>query len=89
MGFPADEEAVAPGSLLWFFSDGLIEAPAEDGRQIGVAGLVARLATFGPGRPSDRIADALGLLRLDKPDPLADDLTILAVRVGGEGAAIS
>jgi len=76
-GFEIPEtELLLRGGSLYIFSDGLTEAEAEPGRQLGREGfeaLVAKFADLPPAGRVEAIAASVGQLALK------DDLTLLAV----------
>ncbi|HEX2699427.1 MAG TPA: SpoIIE family protein phosphatase [Acidimicrobiales bacterium] len=78
-GYQSSKVELEPGSLLVFFTDGLVESPAMPLHE-GLASLLATVASLvhtnvGMDTLCDRIISAL------TPDPGQDDVAILAVRI--------
>ncbi|RCK79955.1 MAG: Serine phosphatase RsbU, regulator of sigma subunit [Candidatus Ozemobacter sibiricus] len=82
------EHDLRPGDRLILFSDGLVEAIRPDGRPIGYEALAARLpALIGPS-PVETEANLRAWAAAETAGaPPADDVTIVAVHVGGEAVA--
>ncbi|MEU6095142.1 SpoIIE family protein phosphatase [Streptomyces sp. NPDC047079] len=78
--FEAAEFAVPEGSVLAFYTDGLIESPARD---VDEACDLLRAALADPGLPLEETCDrALGML----PDARTDDVVLLLTRTRALGA---
>lgn len=81
IGVSAGSAAVAPGRGLVIFSDGLLEARGPSGELLGadaVRRIVARLPGASPARVVDELRAAAESFASGR---LADDLSVLAVRV--------
>jgi len=64
------------GSSLYLFSDGVTEGHTQDGKELGVKGLIDVLRVNGNTRPNERIQAVIDCLH--QPDQLAkDDITML------------
>ncbi|WP_184922687.1 SpoIIE family protein phosphatase [Kitasatospora gansuensis] len=74
---------LAEGSLLAFFTDGLIETPDRD-RDIDVGLELLSEALRRPGADLEEICDEV--LRKVRPDPSADDIVLLLARTATLGA---
>jgi PAS domain S-box-containing protein len=73
--YPAMEARLAPGSVLAFYTDGLVEQPGQD-IDAGMSRLARTLAAS-PARPLDHVRDAI----LASPGPHAsDDIALLLAR---------
>jgi serine phosphatase RsbU (regulator of sigma subunit)/PAS domain-containing protein len=81
--YPTTEVALAPGSLLVLYTDGLVESPGTDFEE-AVAELCHRLADIGD-RPLDELADRLvhhdG--RHNDGEERLDDIALLLIRATG------
>ena len=73
---------LAPGDRVYFYSDGVTEAMNPADEDFGVPGLVGSLAAT-RGRPVDETLREVrrAVSRWRGPDPLDDDLTLLALEV--------
>ena len=69
-----------PGSTMVLYTDRITEARAADGDLLDTSGLVAALAS---GSPRDVCAQAIATAEAFQDGPLADDLTVLALRWRG------
>ena len=76
---------VEPGDVLLFYTDGVIDAPGEDGR-FGEERLLAALASA-PTDPTGLLAAIDGELRRFTHGPGADDRAMLALRYIGSPSA--
>jgi sigma-B regulation protein RsbU (phosphoserine phosphatase) len=76
--------ALAPGDALFFFTDGISEAPGAQGGFFGMEGIVAGLERL-RAKPLDQLCQ--GMLKLAEDFgqglPQADDATMLAIRRKG------
>lgn len=74
---------IRPGDSLLLFSDGAIEVQDDNGKMLGLDGLIAILKTQGYPQAGIRM-DALeeALLRYSNAIRLEDDLTLIEIRVG-------
>jgi len=79
--YPTTEVALAPGSVLALYTDGLVETPGVDIEE-GVAAVAARLAEHG-GRGLEEVADAL-VGRYAAAEDRLDDVALLLLRAEGE-----
>jgi sigma-B regulation protein RsbU (phosphoserine phosphatase) len=73
------ETSVAPGSVLYLFSDGAFEVIAPDGRQLGLDDFLMLLGgpEAGTSGEPERIYKAVR--SQSRPGPLDDDFSVLAV----------
>lgn len=80
--FEQHSAALAPGDLLAVYSDGLSEATAPDGRELGVDGLVAILRRHA-ARPAREIVDAAlaDIRAFSAGADAADDRTLVVSKV--------
>lgn len=81
--YPTTSVPLPPGSVLVFYTDGLIERPGTD-IDDALAELADRLAhgPGGPGEPLEALADAL---LGDAPSPRGDDTALLLLRAAHDG----
>ena len=79
--YPTTEVALAPGSVLALYTDGLVETPGVDIEE-GVAAVAARLAEHG-GRGLEEVADAL-VGRYAAAEDRLDDVALLLLRAEEE-----
>jgi serine phosphatase RsbU (regulator of sigma subunit) len=81
------ELRLEPGSMLLMFTDGLVEVPGEslEGAIDALASTVAAHGTAGDGLEElcDRVLEAA------THRELRDDIALLAIRIGDQGAATS
>jgi sigma-B regulation protein RsbU (phosphoserine phosphatase) len=75
---------LAPGDALVLYTDGVVEARNDEGRQFGQDGLAALLATCA-GRSAAGIARRIEMAVLAHSPDLADDMAIVVVRASGRG----
>jgi serine phosphatase RsbU (regulator of sigma subunit) len=73
---------LAPGDALVLYTDGVVEARDDRGRQFGQDGLAALLPTCA-GRSAAGIARRIELAVLAHSPDLADDMAIVVVRATG------
>ncbi|HEV2386137.1 MAG TPA: SpoIIE family protein phosphatase [Candidatus Acidoferrales bacterium] len=74
---------LAPGDIVVFYSDGIVETMTADGRQFGSERLERLVREFGPGEPVHKLADRI-LGEIDQFSggaPPGDDRTLLILRV--------
>jgi serine phosphatase RsbU (regulator of sigma subunit) len=75
---------LAPGDLLAFYTDGVVEARNPRGEWFGLSGLERLLRTHGDREPSE-IATAVvdAVITHMAGQPLSDDTTVVILKVGG------
>ncbi|MCX5262511.1 SpoIIE family protein phosphatase [Streptomyces sp. NBC_00199] len=78
--YSSTEVPLPPGSVLAFYTDGLVEAPGVD-LEDAVAALARRLERAGPGT-LDALADAL-IQHSRRSAPRSDDIALLLIRPTG------
>ncbi|MBF0542891.1 MAG: SpoIIE family protein phosphatase [Candidatus Riflebacteria bacterium] len=74
--------AIKPGDLIFLFTDGLIEAPAKDGAEVGIERLHSFLASI----PDMEVLESESVVRkwnenLLVPGPAPDDVTIMIAKI--------
>lgn len=75
---------LTPGDEVLFFTDALIEAAGDDGRQLGESGLAELLAGVARDDPGMLVQETLERVRRARHDAEAlDDVTVLALRHHG------
>jgi serine phosphatase RsbU (regulator of sigma subunit) len=73
------EVTVAPGSVLYLFSDGAFEVTTVDGRQCGISDLLPLLGGAGSGTSGEAERIFQAVKQLSKPGPLDDDFSLLVM----------
>jgi len=80
-GYGTVETALAPGSVIVFYSDGVTEAEDPDGKVLGLQGLSDMIHASHPARAVDQLGMIItGLDVHRRALPLRDDVAILLVR---------
>jgi serine phosphatase RsbU (regulator of sigma subunit) len=88
---PARQESVEllAGDWLLIFSDGIPEAAGEDGEEFGDRGLLDALARLGSGTAAEVCDGIAGQVRdFVREQRQADDITLIAVKVGRDGGKL-
>jgi sigma-B regulation protein RsbU (phosphoserine phosphatase) len=82
--YPNNTARLAPGESILTFSDGVTEAMEQSGQLFGKARLMAALARKCGQHPTDIVAGIVSDVdRFIGVTPVADDVTVLAVRYNG------
>ncbi len=81
MGQPEEYADIAPGELIWVYTDGLMELQDAQERMLGVRGLIRRLGDVDASAARPGLAEErLGAILADHAVP-QDDLTLVAAAV--------
>jgi sigma-B regulation protein RsbU (phosphoserine phosphatase) len=85
--YPTGTVRLAPGETVVCFSDGVTEAIDASGQLFGKQRLMATLVGKNAHHPTEIVAELVGEVdRFIGITPIADDITVLAVRYNGETA---
>lgn len=80
--FPSDTLELAPGDSLIFYSDGVTDALAPDGRELGLDRLIAAIAAHATARPTALVSGVLSVVRQFVGSAASvDDATIAVLKV--------
>jgi PAS domain S-box-containing protein len=85
-GFPNGPAVrLEPGDLVFLLSDGIIEAPSAKGRPFGMERTLAVVRAHRSRPPGDIVAALVQEVRAWSEGALADDMTAIILKTGGEG----
>jgi sigma-B regulation protein RsbU (phosphoserine phosphatase) len=75
---------LAPGDVLFVYTDGLVEARDDDGRLFGRHRLVDELVRVGGRTPGQLLDDVFAAVRRHSPGRPSDDRTAIALSLSGD-----
>ncbi|GFO56281.1 sodium/solute symporter serine/threonine phosphatase [Geomonas sp. Red276] len=90
--FEQKEVTLAPGDLLFIYTDGIIEAEGKNGELFGVERLTATLTRLLDQEPDAIVEEVMvEVTAFTSPSPLQDDISMVVIKVidGKEPASIS